>query len=73
MDGDDESDNGSDEDDNEGEGEMTLSDLYGKNLCLPQDFSSSNRPISFHPHPYCCLHYYHPHFLSHHPNILIFV
>ena len=36
-DGDDESDDGSDEEDGEDEGEMTLSDLYGKNLDDDED------------------------------------
>ena len=36
-DGDDESDDGSDEDDDEDAGEMTLSDLYGKNLDDDED------------------------------------
>ena len=41
-DGDDESDDGSDEDDGEDEGEITLSDLYKKNLDNNKDFSCTN-------------------------------
>jgi hypothetical protein len=41
-DGDDESDDGSDEEDGEDEGEMTLSDLYKKDLAYSKDFSCTN-------------------------------